>query len=209
MMLSKTLFAVVASTAALASYLLGESAQAIPINGSITFTGSGSGTQGGGTSTLTFNPMMVSAGTFDYSSIPPGMTVNFAPLTWSGAGNTAVLISPAFPAPQWLFTLGGTTYQFSPLALTNALMDTSLGTLSLSGTGVAFITGTISRDPTPGTFSIQGVLDDFTYTVASAIPSVCNTAPCPQVPEAGSSISLVVFAVTGLALLRRKWSRNA
>jgi len=196
MKLSKSVLAVL-GTAALVSGLLSQSAQAVPINGSIGFNGSGSGTTTGATSTLTFNnPMTVDIRIGDYAGIPVGTTANFAPISWTGSGNSAVLTSAN--SPEWTLTSGGTTYTFNLLSLTNASLQA--GAVSLSGQGVATISGAINRDPTFATFSVQGTGNSFTFTIVQSSTSASGRA----VPDGGSAIALLGAAVMGLEVLRRK-----
>jgi hypothetical protein len=178
---------------------MSESAQAIPINGSIGFNGSGSGTTSGGTSTLTFNnPLMTDMRTNDYltAGVTAGTFVNFAPISWTGSGDGAMLI----PGPQleWSFTQAGTTFTFTLTSLQNA----SLGNdgVSLRGRGILTMSGAFNRDPTTGSFSVQGTGTNFTFTIVQA----SNTGIGP-VPEGGSAIALLGIGVIGLEVLRRKF----
>jgi hypothetical protein len=163
-----------------------QDAQEIPITGEVFFTGSGSGMQSGGISTLTFNnPMTFTFGTGDYSVISPGTPATFAPISWTGSGPSAMLTAPV--TPEWTIIFGGSTYQFDLLAVSSATMTST--EVSLTGTGVAFISGTINRDPTPRLFSLEGTGTGFTYTIA---------VPEPQ------TIALLVSGVA-VALL---WARR-
>jgi hypothetical protein len=196
MKLSKTILAVL-GTAVLG--LMSQSAQAVPINGSIGFNGNGFGSQGAGgsPSTLTFNNPMTVDSLFrfgDYSGVPAGTAVNFAPITWTGSGTSAMLTS--LNSPEWSFTTGGTTYSFNLLSLTSATMNG--GAVSLQGTGVAFISGAINRDPTFATFSVQGTGNNFSFQIIQASNSVAG------VPDGGSAIALLGMGVMGLEFLRRK-----
>ncbi len=199
MKLSKTILAVL-GTAVLASAMMTESAQAIPINGSIGFNGSGFGSTSGGTSTLTFNnPMVVDIRQGDYgaagANVPAGTPVNFAPISWTGQGTNAVLT----PGPQleWQFTANGTTFSFTLVSLSAATL--SNGAVSLQGNGILTMSGAFNRDPTNGTFSVQGTGNNFTFTIVQA----SNTGIGP-VPEGGSAIALLGMGVMGLEVLRRK-----
>ena len=195
MKLSKTILAVL-GTAVLG--LMSQSAQAVPITGSIGFNGSGFGSQSGNQSTLTFNnPMMVDIRTGDYLSVPGGTPANFAPIVWSGSGTSAMLLSNN--SPEWTITTGGTTYSFNLLSLTSATMNN--GAVSLQGTGIAFISGAINRDPTFATFSVQGTGNNFTFEI---IQSSTTTNPNQRVPDGGSAIALLGMGVMGLEVLRRK-----
>jgi VPDSG-CTERM motif len=210
MKLSKTLLAVL-GTAALVSGLISQSAQAVPITGSIGFNGTGFGTQGsGGTpSSLTFNnPMTVDIRTGSYASVPMGTTANFSMIQWTGSGTSAVLFNPAQNSPEWIFTinpggLGAVTYSFNLTQLTAAAINN--GAVSLQGTGVAFITGTggntsFTRDPTFASFSVQGTGSNFTFEIVQTSTSANGIA----VPDGGSAIALLGLAVMGLEVVRRK-----
>ena len=191
----KSVLATIAG-ALVATGLLVQQAQAIPINGDIGFNGSGSGSSMGGTSTLTFGPMSVdpSLKTGAYAGVTTPQSVPFASISWTGSGNTAVLTPPGANSPEWTFTQGGTTYSFNLLSLQNAFM--SGGTVSLAGTGIAFITG---FDPTPAFFSVQGSGAGFTFTIVQS-----STSATGQVPEGGSAIALLGLGLVGLEVLRRK-----
>lgn len=166
MRLPSTAFALLALTASLSGFA-NQNAHAVPINGSLGFNGSGSGSQAGGISTLTFN----NSGTVDirigdYVGIPSGTPVNFAPISWSGSGTSAVLTSSN--SPQWTVTSGGVTYQFSLLSLVNATINPATGTVSLSGRGTATISGAINRDPTSANFSVAGTGTNLTFNIVQS-----------------------------------------
>ena len=164
-------------------------AQEIPITGAAFFTGSGSGMQSGGISTLTFNnPMTFTFGTGDYSVITPGTPATFAPISWTGSGPSAMLTAPV--TPEWTIIFGGSTYQFDLLAVSSATM-TSTG-VSLTGTGVATVSGATTRDPTPYQFSLEGTGSGFNYTIA---------VPEPQ------TIALLVSGVAVVLLWARRRQR--
>ena len=156
-------------------------ANAIPIVGSTQFSGTATGMQSGGISTLTLdNPMTFTFGTVDYSGIASGTPAVFAPISWTGSGFAAMLTSSN--NPEWTIVAGGTTYQFSLLSLSSATM-TSTG-FSLVGGGISTITGGINRDPTFTEFTLQGTGSGFNYTIG-VVPE----------PEA------IVFLALGAAVL--------
>jgi hypothetical protein len=175
-------------------------AVAIPITGSIALAGTGTGTQVGGingTSTLTFNnPMTVSAATLAYAAIPLTTPANFAPISWIGSGINANLTSNN--NPEWTIVFAGTTYQFALLSLTNAIMDPIAGTVSIVGTGVATIAGTINRDPTFAIFSIAGPTSNFAFTF---VPTTNSGGP--RISDESSALLLLGVALVSLALFRR------
>ena len=164
-------------------------AQEIPITGGAFFIGSGSGMQSGGISTLTFNnPMTFTFGSGDYSVITSGTPATFAPISWTGSGPSAMLTAPV--TPEWTIIFGGSTYQFSLLAVSSATMTST--EVSLSGTGVATISGATTRDPTPYQFSLEGTGSGFNYTI---------TVPEPQ------TIALLVSGVAVVLLCARRCQR--
>ena len=165
--------------------------EAIPINGSINFSGTAVGTQSGGTSTLTFNnPMLVTSRTGDYAAagVPLGTPANWAPISWTGSGTGAALTPGA--QLEWQFTSGGTTFQFTLIALQSATMTSN--TLTLAGSGILTMNGAFNRDPTNGSFSFQATGNNFTFRIGQAVP------------ESGSTIRFLPLALAGLELLRRR-----
>jgi hypothetical protein len=163
--------------------------EAVPINGSIDFSGNASGTQNGATSTLTFaNPRSVTSRTGDYLGVPLGTTANWAPISWTGSGTNAVLT----PGPQleWQFTVNGTTYNFTLASLSSATMTSNM--VSVVGSGILTISGAFNRDPTNGTFNVQGTGSNFVFSIGQSVP------------ETGSAVALLAIASAGLESLRRK-----
>ena len=104
-------------------------------------------------------------------------------------------------SPEWTINFGGSTYQYSILALQAAFVDTTSGAFSPQGTGVGTISGAINRDPTSSTFSIQGIGSQVTFTIVQASNCACGI-PRPT-PDGGSAIALLSFAAAGLEVLRR------
>ncbi|HEV3410781.1 MAG TPA: VPDSG-CTERM sorting domain-containing protein, partial [Chthoniobacterales bacterium] len=149
------------------------------------------------------NPMTVNSRGGDYLGVPPGLLVDFAPISWIGQGNTAVLTSNN--NPEWIFEHGGSTYRMSLLSLHQGTLNLAAGTVSLSGTGILFINGAIERDPSPATFDVQGFLHSLSFTVLTA--GTCNIncgPPAMLVPESGSAVALLALGVAALVLFRRK-----
>ena len=203
MKLFKTFVALVGS-AALISGLLAENARAQAVTGSIGFHGGATITQGGGTSTFTFgNPWSVEIRTGDYSGIPMGTAANFAPISWSGSGTSAVLTSNN--SPEWTINFGGTTYQFSIISLSSATTALVMGqpAVSIIGTGIATIGGAINRQPTYITFAVQGIRNEFVFEQIQSCAGGCG--PPRLVPDGGSTILLLALSVVASLQLRRRW----
>ncbi len=79
--------------------------------------------------------------------------------------------------------------------------------VSVSGLGIATISGALNRQPTYVNWIVQGVGDQVTFQITEACAFVCG--PRQIVPEAGPSAVLLALALTGLAVLRRVTLPNA
>jgi hypothetical protein len=166
------------------------SVQANYINGSIEFFGSASAS---GSTTISFNnPWEVVAGTQDYSGVI-GDSATFTDFSFTGTGSSTVLSSPV--VPLWTFTVGSgasaITYSFDLNSLNGS--TTTSGSLALSGTGVAQITG---DSDTSAVWSMQGTGTggyDFTFSSSS------NTA----IPDGGLTASMLGIGLLGVAYVRR------
>jgi len=203
MKLSKiALGAVVAGIVAGAALL--PQAQAVGINGTISFTGgSGSVSQGGGNTTVDFlfgDLFTVNSGLGDYSGAVGG-TATFTDIIYSGTGPGAVLVSSN--SPEWTFTIGGLTYSYNLTALTSAAFtDGPTSSLTINGTGVATITGgSTNFQPTLASFSLQGTGNSVNFVIFQA----SDTAVGQVVPEGGSAIALLGLALAGVEGMRRKF----
>jgi hypothetical protein len=169
--------------------------EAVSANGTFAFAGTGSGMQTGGTSTLTFNnPMIFTFGSGDFSGLS-GTPAAFAPISWTGTGMSATLVSSG--SPEWTIVSGGTTYQFSLLSLTSASMDPSQ--FFLAGLGVVTLSGAIARDPTLHSFLFQGSRDVFSYTI--------SVLSVPSVPEP-KAVAFLAFGAAALVIWRRRRSQR-
>ncbi|MBA3386038.1 MAG: VPDSG-CTERM sorting domain-containing protein [Chthoniobacterales bacterium] len=196
MKLTKTILAVVAATVIGG---LASTAQAVMIQGTVGFQAPNGGTasQSNGVTTIDFAPpVVVNFATGDYSGTE-GSTAFFANISFSGSGTDATLLSNN--TPQYSFTSGGKTFSFDLTKLISATFTP--GTFSLSGLGVARITG---FEDTRATFSVQGTGNGFRFTLLQA----SETAPAPggQVPDGGSAIALLGIAIVGIEGLRRKFA---
>jgi len=192
--ISKAIRAVL--VAGLLSYgLFCQQANAIPITGSIIFAGpaTASGPSGVGTTTISFtNPWTTVTGIGSYSSVTSGTPTTLTAFSFVGTGTTAMLSAPVMP--EWTFTFGGNTYSFDLLSLSSG--TTTSGSMAISGTGIAHITG---FDATPASWAMEGAGQNFTYDLSSS-----TTASIGSIPDGGSAVSLLGIALVGLEALRRR-----
>src|ERR1700688_275700 len=194
--MSKTVLAVLA-TGLLSCGLLCQQAGANQINGSVLFSGAAtvSGDSGPGTTTISFaNPSWtVVSGLGNYSTF--GTPATFTSFSFTGTGTGATLSGPGIP--QGTFTFGTLTYSFDLLALVNGI--TTSGTMAISGTGIAHITG---LDDTPISWTLAGSANDFTFDLSGS--NTPPPGPGVPAPEGGSAVSLLGIALVGLEALRRR-----
>lgn len=199
MKLSK--FAVIAGI--VAGLGLQQAAQAVPINGTISFTGgSGSISTVGGVSTVDFlagDFFNVNSGLGDYTGAVGGAT-DFKDISYVGTGPAAILTSSN--SPEWSFTIGGLTYTYNLTALTNATFTNgATSSLTINGTGIATITGgSSSFEPTLASFSLQGTGNGVNFVIFQA----SDTAVGQRVPDGGAAVALLGLALVGVEGLRRK-----
>jgi hypothetical protein len=176
--------------------LLCQQAHAIPISGSISFTGNGSASVSGGTTTITpTSPWTIVGGTGDYLGVSG--TAAFNPISYTGTDGSATLTAPV--VPLWIFTIGAVTYSFDLTSLLNAntvVFPTT--TTGMTGTGVAHITG---RDNTVATWSLSGG-GAFPDTLTFAFSTTSSTGA--GVPDGGLTVAFLGFALVGVEGLRRK-----
>jgi hypothetical protein len=191
--MSKTVLAVLA-TGLLSCGLFCQQAGANQINGSVLFSGAAtvSGDSGPGTTTISFaNPSWtVVSGLGDYSTF--GTPATFTVFSFTGTGAGATLSGPGIP--QGTFTFGTLTYSFDLLALVSG--TTTGGTMAISGTGIAHITG---FDDMPASWVLAGSGHDFTFDLSGS-----STTPPATTPDGGSAVSLLGIALIGLEALRRR-----
>jgi hypothetical protein len=106
---------------------------------------------------------------------------------------------PSTPVtPLWTYMFGGDTYSFDLATLTVVSQSSSF--LNLTGTGTATISGGL-YDPTPGTWSFT-ISDTGGPNANMRFVYVSNTA-AEGVPEGGSAIALLGFALLALEGVRR------
>jgi hypothetical protein len=173
--------------------LLCQHTHAVPISGSIEFSGSAtaSGSSGGSPVTIHFvDPWQTLVGIGSYASVPPMTLTMFNDFTFTGDGTGAMLLAP--DRPIWTFTIGATTYSFDLLALTNG--HVSAGSMSFSGTGIAHITG---FDDIPASFALQGAGTNFDFTLSSSSTGTTTT------PDSGTTMSMLGMGLVVLEVMRR------
>jgi hypothetical protein len=183
----KTILAILAG-----GLLLCHQTQAAPISGAIEFGGSAtaSGPSGPPCTIHFLNPWHELAGTGSYAAVPFGTAATFGDFTFIGDGTAAMLTAPDMPA--WTFTIGTTTFSFDLLALTNGHVIP--GSMAISGTGIAHITG---FDPTPASFALQGAGTGFSFTLSSSTTAT--------IPEGSTTVLLVLgLVLVGIVTFRQK-----
>jgi hypothetical protein len=179
----------------LGSSVLCEQAQAIPINGSVEFFGSGtpSGSSPGSPTTIVFtNPWKTLSGIGIYAGVPFGTAATFTDFSFTGDGTGAALVGSV--TPLWAVSFGGINYAFDLLALTNG--HTATGSMSFTGTGTAHATG---FDDTFATWAIQGSGNNFAFTISTS-----TTTSVGGVPEGGTTVALFGIALLVIVVLRRQ-----
>ena len=187
---------------AAAAALLGFSAtvQAVPIQGSIQFNGTGVFSFAGPQTTLTFDndwAVTTPVPTLDYALVPQGTAVTFKPLVFTGTGAGATLVAPIIPL--WTFTIGLVTYSFDLSALSDATVTTVglIKSVSINGSGTAHKTGFTD---TLALWSLSGSGTNLILNVGSQN----TTATGVGVPDGGTTVLLLGAALSGLGLLRKK-----
>ena len=195
--MSKTILTVLA-IGLLSCGLFCQQAGANQINGSVSFSGAAtaSGDSGPGTTTISFtNPSWtVVSGLGDYSTF--GTPATFTAFSFTGTGTGATLSGPGIPQGTFTFGTPALTYSFDLLALVNG--TTASGTIAISGTGIAHITG---FDDMPASWALEGSGHDFTFDL---LAFTTRPAPGPGTPDGGSAASLLGIALVGLEALRRR-----
>ena len=174
------------------------SAQAIPIAGVISFSGTStidSTSFVTATKFISFQDVFVgaeSALSGDYAGTS-GAAVTMTPFTWSPSTASTPI------NPLWSFVSGGTTYSFD-LSVLHQDYASATGLL-LSGFGTAHIAGPgTDKTDTDGhwNFSAQ------TLNVATFTFSSTTTVPPPSVPDGGTTVLLLGVSLCGLAIIKRK-----
>ncbi len=179
--------------------LIGLSASAIPISGTVRMSGDvtlDSQTLSASTKASFVNPAgSVSSGTGSYVGTT-GASVNFANFTYFPVASASTPVNPL-----WSFVSGGLTYSFSLLNISSVtFVDDTF--LLIQGNGNVDITGAGSLyDETAANWSFTitdtsgGSSGSFVFGFADS-----NTAA----PDGGTTVMLLGAALTGLGLIKRK-----
>ena len=170
------------------------SIEAVPITGSVEIQGIATLTPIGaplGTATGVDGTNGVVSSGFGSFAGTAGALVSLAPFTFNPATT---------PVNMWSFTVGSLTYSFDLTSMVLGTDDSSL--LTISGSGTLTITGDGSNwDPTTG---------NWTYQIASTNPDGVygqfNYQSNTTVPDGGLTAILLGSALSGLTMLRKKIS---
>ena len=175
---------------ALASLIAAGAAHAAPINGSISIAAFGSGfSYNTTTNTVTFAAGangFVNTGTGDYLPVI-GALVHYNTFTYPAVPGALVII------PLWATTtLGPASFNLSSIT---SVTEPSDGSVSLLGTGTAFLTGTDALG-TPGRWS---------FSASTTGPGIFNwsSTNTSRVPDGGATLALLGMSVLGLGGVRR------
>jgi hypothetical protein len=191
MKLSKTILAVLA-TGALSCALFSQQAQATPINGEIQFAGEvqfDTNSLATATRVVTWFDVFHNAG---FSSVTSGGGdfAGIASGTQAAMGQPWIF-NPSTPTPS-LWSVGGFTFDL----LSSTVVMQTASTLVIEGTGNVSGNG---FDPTAM---------DWSFTTQSSGGRTRTTfsfsANGVAVPDGGSAVALLGFALTGIEVLRRK-----
>jgi hypothetical protein len=186
----------VAALVVMALAITPEIAQATPVIGNIAFAGNGSPTGGTGNWTSATGVHFLGAwatsvpGSGDYSTIPQFTNpVTFTDGTWgAGSGNVS---QPT--TITWTLLFNGSTYTLTTTTATN--IDRGAGgndNISVVGTGTLSISGLITREATPGSWSYTA---GFNSTGAQNLSFSSGAVPEPTtVLMFGSGLIALILA---------------
>ncbi len=167
-------------------------AQAVSIGGSIQFLGSAT-MNGGQTGFVSFHDQFggglgptVQTVTGSYGAVTIGTTAAWTPFTFNPP--------TASVTPLWSFSLNSTTYSFDATSMNVTWVNAN--TLNIQGTGIAHITG---FQDTVGTWTVTSTGSGTTFTFGALTQS-------GDVPDGGTTVLLLGGALSGLALLRKRFA---
>jgi VPDSG-CTERM motif len=186
------------ATSLIAWMIFEQPTRAVTIDGTIGFAGFGSITTGATNTVSFYNPVQISYASGAYSGAPPLFTqAAFNPISYVGSGGSATLTAPV--APLWSFNSGSTSYSFNLNSLSYADISSYSGLYSFSmmGYGTANITG---YDATLGNFVIGGSGQNLSFQFISGSGTANGTA----VPDSGSTVALLGFALITVGALSRR-----
>ena len=180
-------------------------AQAVPINGSIIFTGGATVNNtglGDATEFIGFSSLNVLGGAESGSYLPLngggtfGGTLSFSPFGFGGN-----VLNPN-PVVLWQVTAGGLTYSFVANSVTIDYQATEF--LNVSGTGTAKITGVGSPyNDTFGSWTIATTTQGGGSAVFTFGASTVVEGETP-VPDGGTTAILLALGIFGVAVIRRQ-----
>lgn len=172
------------------------SIEAVPITGSIDIQGGGAlltpaGAPLGTATGVDATNGVVSSGNGSFAGTA-GTSVNFEPFTFNPATT---------PVSLWSFTIGSLTYSFDLTSMVVGTDNSSL--LTITGSGTLTITGDGSNwDPTTGNWAYQIASATSPYAGDGVFSYDSNTT----VPDGGLTVILLGSALSGLTMLRKKIS---
>lgn len=200
--LSKTILAVLA-TGLLSCGLFCQQTQAF--EGSVSFFGAAhadhNSTQTGPATHITFDgawSVIANSGDYATGGGSIGSVTTMHDFAFMGTGDTVALMPGSPMQPEWMFVSSGNghTYSFELLALTNG--SVTAGSMSFSGTGLAFKDG---GDASVASWALQGSGGKFTFKFSSSTTTA--------VPDGGSAVALLGIALAGIEVVRRKVKAKA
>jgi len=178
------------------------SVQALPIiSGNITFAGGATGSESDGVTTFTpANPWWDLGGSGAYLNTG-GAEATFNAVSYTGTGASATLTAPV--DPLWTFTLSGITYSFDLTSLISA--DVGANFVSMTGTGVANITGYQTTD---ATWSLAGIGANQTFVINFGTTSSTGNGGSgggSTVPDGGMTVVMLGLALGACGLFARRF----
>jgi len=191
---------IICAAAFCAAVLVGPSAKATPINGSLAFSDLG---------VTVNNPNLANATTFavsgpyvsmdptgSYSTVPPLTSVTFNGFQFAGA------LAVSSVTPLWTFTIGPVgdqiVYSFDATTVT-ADYNAAIGEWDIGGQGLAMITGYAT---TEGSWTVNLSQTDASFAFDAT--SGANGRTTTAAPDGGSSVALLGSVFLGLSAFTRK-----
>jgi hypothetical protein len=172
--------------------LFSQQAQAVPITGGISLSGTyvtNNGNLNTATSFTSFPFAIVNSVSGSYTGVGTGLSspsVTMNPFTFNPLANPSIPVTPL-----WTFMSGLNTYSFDLTVLSSRLQPGD-NSLTLKGTGTLHIT---NFTDTPGTwiFTANQASDTFSFSSSNAAVA----------PDSGSAVALLGIALAGIEGVRR------